>query len=121
MKYIGPILYKNKLSVDRRAIDLNAKILLKEGATVTAGGVRFGTIPVGKVDWIWDHGDEVWAALELDGTPPAEDTLYPQIEVEHGQVDHRGNEIWFVGTLTIRSVHLGDCPMWPDLPPVKPS
>lgn len=121
MKYIGPILYKNRLSVDGRGIDLNAEIILQENAPVTVHAHRYNTILVGKVDWIWDHGDEVWAALELDGTPPAEDDLYPQIELKHGWVEHRDKEVWFVGTLTILAVHLGTAPLWPDLPPVKPS
>lgn len=124
MKYIGPILYKGKLSVDKRGIDLNTKILLHEGALVfTHKETGAWPVRVGKIDWIWDHGDEMWAALDLEGTPPMEDDLFPQVDVSHAGInfERRGDEMWFTGELTIIGCNLGKHPMWPDLPPVKPS
>lgn len=126
MKYIGPIIYKNKLTVDGRAFDPNSTFILKENAVVTAAlFINEARTVVGKVNWIWDHGDEVWAALDIDGTPPEEDDLYPQVEVKHGVPNWRGTKpkmtTWFIGEVEILSVHLGKDPVWPDLPPVKPS
>ena len=127
MRYVGPIAYKNKLTVDNRGIDQDTKIHLREGAPVTCGSGVSGLPPIliGTVDWVWDSGSEIWAALELNGTPPGEDDLFPQIDLDYssaGNVERRnGSQAWFINDITIIGCHLGDCPGWTDLPPVKPS
>lgn len=125
MRYVGPVAFKDKLTVDNRGIDRDTKIHLNEGAAV----VQYSEIDelpaarVGTVDWIWDNGSEIWAALELDGMPPDEDNLYPQLDLKCKFVDFvtRGSETWFVNEVTVVGIHLGKCPVWTDLPPVKPS
>lgn len=122
MRYVGPIAYKGKLTVDHRGIDLDTKIHFNEGAkvTVTVGGMLMS---VGTVDWVWDHGSEIWAALELEKMPSGDDDFFPQVDLMYGigYVEFRNAELWYINEVTVIGCHLGNYPIWTDLPPVKPS